>query len=71
MESAEASMKPSYEQLLEWWKEEERFRDTPLGRQWYAMRSSIYRLQMEREIYQKAVLDYTERSAEWNPLKPR
>jgi hypothetical protein len=54
-------MKPSYEQLLAWWNEEQRFMDTTLGRQWYAMRSSIYRLQMEHAQYQKVVLSYAER----------
>ena len=68
MESAEASVKqPSYEYLLKWWKEEMEFIETPIGRQWYAMRSSIYRLQMEHEHYQKVVLDYAERE----PHDPR
>ena len=72
MESVEASLRqPSYENLLAWWKEEMEFIETPIGRQWYAMRLLVRRLQMEHETYQKAILDYTESSAEWNPLKPR
>ena len=72
MESAEASVDfPSVEQLRRWWKEEQEFKATPIGRRWYNMRHEIWRLHMEHALYQKVVLDYEERSAEWNPLKPR
>lgn len=68
MESAEAPIDfPSVEQLRRWWKEEQEFMNTPIGRHWYNMRHEIWRLHMEHAHYQKVVLNYAERE----PHDPR
>ncbi len=52
---------PTNEELREWWKKEQEFMDTTIGRYWYQMRHEIQRLQREHAIYQSTVLEYAER----------
>jgi len=55
----EPQWKPSYDDLLRWWKQEQELLDTPIGRAIQQLKSEAYRLTKEHAAYQKTILDYS------------
>jgi hypothetical protein len=49
--------KPTYEELLAWWRKEQEFYDTPIGRAVCVLRGQAERLHYEHAAYQKIILD--------------